>query len=122
MWVLELSKQRERFVDKLHDFTISLLGQPQQGRTFSKFSGPPGQALASMCKDSSLQVGPVPLANSCVPVYTLAHARSPAEVHCHVSLLLGTTASWSVRSVCGLFTVTSPGPGTQLAPNKCGLF
>lgn len=76
MWVLEVSKHRERFVDKLHGFTVLVLGQPHHAEPLSKSSGPPGQALASTCKDGSLQVGPDPLPNSCVPVYTLAHPHS----------------------------------------------
>lgn len=98
-------------------------GSPRGAGLQSKLSGPPAQALASMCKDSSLQVGSVPLtAQQLCPRPLWLTTPQPSTVFFHVGVLLWTGASGRVRTLCCLLSVTSSGLGTQLAPNKYSLF
>lgn len=114
MQELEVSKQREKFVDKLHDFTILLLCQPCHGRTFEQIlrhsrPGPgfhvQGRLVPGGAEFSDQQM--------CVCLHSLARAHSPSGGRWRVCLLLGTgipEQEEHVRFVRSRFS----GAGTQL--------
>lgn len=121
---VDVSKQRERFVDKLRDCTMLLLGQPPWGRTSEQILRPSSPS-SGLHVQGQLAPGGVS-STRCPPAASLRPlwltTPQPSKVCCHVSVLLWTGASGRVRSLCCLFSVTSPGPGAQLAPHKYSLF
>lgn len=75
------SFQRERFVDKLHDFTILLLGQPCHGRTFEQVLSHSRPGSGFHVRGQFLPGGAGPTDQQmCVCLCALAPSRSSAEV------------------------------------------
>lgn len=121
---VNVAKHRVRFVDKLRDCAMWLLGQPPWGRTSEQILRPSspssGFHVQGQLTPGGVSSTHCPTAVSPCPLWLTT--PQPSKACFHVGVLLRTGASRGVRSLCCLFAVTSPGPGTQLAPNKYSLF